>query len=156
MNRVVLMGHLGADPRSGATTNGKRVTSFNIATNEFIKTSEGEKEKRTDWHKVTTWGKTAEACEKMLQKGSFVLVEGKIRNTVNKEGAGPNYEVFATDISFISNYGRDKSPNEEEDKLEDSGLQGLELNKEDERPNLDNTEASRAEPKIEKKKQRIK
>jgi single-strand DNA-binding protein len=107
MNRVVLMGHLGQDPRAGATPSGRRVTSFNIATNEFFKSSEGEKTKRTDWHKITTWGKTAEACEKMLRKGSFVLVEGKIRNTVNKEGVGPGYEVFATDVSFISNYGND-------------------------------------------------
>ena len=107
MNRVVLMGHLGGDPRAGATPSGRRVTSFNIATNEFFKSAEGEKTKRTDWHKITTWGKTAEACEKMLRKGSFVLVEGKIRNTVNREGVGPSYEVFATDISFISNYGND-------------------------------------------------
>ena len=107
MNRVVLMGHLGQDPRSGATPSGRRVTSFNIATNEFIRSSEGEKTKRTDWHKITTWGKTAEACEKMLRKGSFVLVEGKIRNIVNREGVGPAYEVFATDVSFISNYGND-------------------------------------------------
>jgi single-strand DNA-binding protein len=134
MNRVVLMGHLGADPRSGATANGKLVTSFNIATNEFIKTSEGEKEKRTDWHKVTTWGKTAEICEKMLQKGSFVLVEGKIRNTINKEGAGPNYEVFATDVSFISNYGKDKKPEEkssEEENLLDSDNPSDNSNKEE-------------------------
>ena len=107
MNRVVLMGHLGQDPRSGATPSGRRVTSFNIATNEFIRSSEGEKTKRTDWHKITTWGKTAEACEKMLRKGSFVLVEGKIRNIINREGVGPAYEVFATDVSFISNYGND-------------------------------------------------
>jgi single-strand DNA-binding protein len=128
------MGHLGADPRSGATANGKRVTSFNIATNEFIKTSEGEKEKRTDWHKVTTWGKTAEICEKMLQKGSFVLVEGKIRNTINKEGPGPNYEVFATDVSFISNYGKDKKPEEkssEEENLLDSDNPSDNSNKEE-------------------------
>ena len=133
MNRVVLMGHLGADPRSGATANGKRVTSFNIATNEFIRTAEGEKEKRTDWHKITTWGKTAEACEKMLQKGAFVLVEGKIRNTVNKEGAGPNYEVFATDISFISNYGKNKDTKEKEDEeldiLKETNLEPDEVEK---------------------------
>ncbi|MEI6092601.1 MAG: single-stranded DNA-binding protein [bacterium] len=112
MNRVVLMGHLGGEPRAGATPSGRRVTSFNIATNEFIRSSEGEKTKRTDWHKITTWGKTAEACEKMLRKGSFVLVEGKIRNIVNREGVGPSYEVFATDVSFISNYGNDQSKQE--------------------------------------------
>lgn len=116
MNRVVLMGHLGGDPRAGATPSGKRVTSFNIATNEFIRSSEGEKTKRTDWHKITTWGKIADACEKMLRKGSFVLVEGKIRNVVNREGVGPSYEVFATDVSFISNYGSDETKTENKER----------------------------------------
>lgn len=110
MNKVVLMGHLGQDPRSGATPSGKKVTNFNIATNEFYKTAEGEKVKRTDWHKVTTWGKVAEACEKMLRKGSMVLVEGKIRNISNSKEGEDNkkskaYEIFATEVSFISNYG---------------------------------------------------
>jgi single-strand DNA-binding protein len=110
MNRVVLMGHLGADPHTGATPSGKKVTNFNIATNEFYKSPEGEKVKRTDWHKITTWGKIAEACEKMLRKGSMVLVEGKIRNISNsKEGdekkKNRSYEIFATEVSFISNYG---------------------------------------------------
>jgi len=108
MNKVVLMGHLGADPRSGATPSGKKVTNFSIATNEFYKSAEGEKIKRTDWHKITTWGKVAEACEKMLRKGSMVLVEGKIRND-KKEGDDNkkfnSYEIFATEVSFISNYG---------------------------------------------------
>lgn len=108
MNRVVLMGHLGQDPTSGATPSGKKVTNFNIATNEFYKTAEGEKIKRTDWHKVTTWGKVAEACEKMLRKGSMVLVEGKIRN-ISYDGKDDKktkaYEIFATEVSFISNYG---------------------------------------------------
>ena len=108
MNRVVLMEHLGQDPHSGATPSGKKVTNFNIATNEFYKTAEGEKIKRTDWHKVTTWGKVAEACEKMLRKGSMVLVEGKIRNTSQAgedDKKSKAYEIFATEVSFISNYG---------------------------------------------------
>ncbi len=110
MNRVVLMGHLGADPHSGATPSGKKVTNFNIATNEFYKSPEGEKVKRTDWHKITTWGKVAESCEKMLRKGSMVLVEGKIRNNSNGTEDGEtkksrSYEIFATEVSFISNYG---------------------------------------------------
>ena len=104
LNRVVLMGHLNDDPTSGTTATGKRVAVFYIATNEFIKNADGEKIKRTDWHKITTCGKTADACEKMLRKGSMVLVEGKIRNTVNKKMSEPSYEIIATDVSFISNY----------------------------------------------------
>ncbi len=73
MNKIILMGHLGNDPKSILCTNGKRVTLFNIATNEFIKGADGEKKKKTDWHKITTHGRTAEVCEKMLKKGSLVF-----------------------------------------------------------------------------------
>ena len=107
-NKVVLVGHLGADPRCVATTTGKKVANFNIATNEFIKSSSGEKVKRTDWHKVVAWGKTADACEKVLKKGSLVLVEGKIRNIMNEESKSPHYEIFATGVSFISNRATNK------------------------------------------------
>ena len=102
-NKVVLMGHLGQDPRCAATANGKKVANFNIATNEFIKSADGERVKRTDWNKIVAWGKTAEICEKLLKKGSMVLVEGKIRNIMNEDNKAPSYEVFATNVSFISN-----------------------------------------------------
>jgi len=105
LNRVVLMGHLSDNPTHGATPTGKRVAVFYIATNEFIKNAEGENGKRTDWHRITTYGKTADACQKMLRKGSFVLVEGKIRSTINKKQENASYEIVATDVSFISNYG---------------------------------------------------
>ncbi len=102
-NKVVLVGHLGADPKCMATATGKKVANFSIATNELIKSSSGERVKRTDWHKVVAWGKTADACEKILKKGSLVLVEGKIRNMMNVDSKSPHYEIFATGVSFISN-----------------------------------------------------
>ncbi|MEI6093438.1 MAG: single-stranded DNA-binding protein [bacterium] len=100
MNRCVLMGHLNDAPTSEVTATGKKVAVFYIATNEFVKNADGEKIKRTDWHRVTTCGKVADACEKMLRKGSMVLVEGKIRNMRDKKG----YEITGTEVSFISNY----------------------------------------------------
>jgi len=104
LNKVVLMGHLNNDPESGATSTGKKIAIFYIATNEFSKNEAGEKIKRTDQHKIITYGKTADVCEKLLQKGAFVLVEGKIRNMANKDSLKPSYEILATDVSFISNY----------------------------------------------------
>jgi len=109
LNRIVLMGNLNEDPLSVETAKGKKITNFNIATNEFYKSPEGEKIKRTDWHKITTWGKVAEACEKMLRKGSMVLVEGKIRTVENKDNAKLSYEIFATDVSFIRDYNAKES-----------------------------------------------
>ncbi|MBN1115494.1 MAG: single-stranded DNA-binding protein, partial [Oligoflexia bacterium] len=72
-------------------------------TNEFIKEVDGEKIIRTDWHHISTWGKTADACARMLRKGSKVLVEGKLRNSNNEHNS--NYEIFAIDVTFLSNYG---------------------------------------------------
>jgi single-strand DNA-binding protein len=105
-NKVVLVGHLGADPRCVSTSTGRKVANFSIATNDFIKSGDGEKIKRTDWHKVVVWGKTADACEKLLKKGSMVLVEGKIRNIINEESKVPSYEIYASNVSFISNWGK--------------------------------------------------
>lgn len=120
-NKVVLMGHLGADPRCAATATGRKVANFSIATNEFIKTADGEKIKRTDWHKVVTWGKTAEACEKALKKGSLVLVEGKIRNIMNDDSKIPNYEIFATGVSFISSNHKRVSVSKDEENMNPEG-----------------------------------
>ncbi len=103
MNRVVLMGHLNYGPISGLAPSGKRITVFHIATNEYIKNEDGDKIKRTDLHKITTHGKTAESCEKMLRQGSMVLVEGKIRSSVNKDSKN-SYDILATDVSFIAGY----------------------------------------------------
>ncbi len=108
MNRVVLMGHLQENPEPSETKTGKKVATFIVETNEIYKNADGEKVKRTDGHTITCWGKVAEACIKMLRKGSFVLVEGKIRNISNENGNKKNYSIFATEVSFISNYGSEK------------------------------------------------
>jgi len=115
VNKVLLMGHLGSDPVVTDTATGKTLACFTMATNDYFKHENGEKVTRTDWHKITAWGKTAETCAKMLNKGSQVLVEGKIRNTLytinNVETK--NYEIFATKVTFLSNFGKknDATPN---------------------------------------------
>jgi single-strand DNA-binding protein len=110
LNKVMLLGHLGNEPRRTVTANGKTVTYFNMATNESFKDSQGEKISRTDWHHICTWGKTAEACSKFLKKGSKVFVEGKIRNLSNKdeEKIFNGYEIFATDVTFVANFGESR------------------------------------------------
>ena len=115
-NKVVLVGHLGADPKCVVTATGKKIANFNIATNEFIKSSSGERVKRTDWHRVVAWGKTADACEKILKKGSLVLVEGKIRNIMNVDSKIPHYEIFAMGVSFISNNSTKRAAEKNDDK----------------------------------------
>ena len=78
INKVILIGRLGADPEIRYTLDGKPVSTFRIATNEvFIKN--GEKVTTTEWHRLVAFGRLAEICGEYLSKGSKVYVEGKLR-----------------------------------------------------------------------------
>lgn len=79
VNRVILVGRLGRDPETRYTGDGQAVTNFSLATDESFKNRAGEKQKRTEWHRVTLWGKQAETAQQYLHKGSMVYVEGKIQ-----------------------------------------------------------------------------
>ncbi|MFW6139892.1 MAG: single-stranded DNA-binding protein [Acidobacteriota bacterium] len=80
-NKVILVGRLGADPEVRYIPQSNRpVANYSIATNERIFNPQTkESEDRTEWHKVVSWGKTAEFCEKYLSKGRQILVEGRLR-----------------------------------------------------------------------------
>lgn len=79
INRAILGGNLGQQPELRYTQSGKPVLSLRMATNERFKNSEGEWKDRTEWHTVVVWGKRAEGLVKVLQKGSPLLVEGRIQ-----------------------------------------------------------------------------
>lgn len=79
MNRAILIGRLGRDPEVRYTGAGQAVANFSLATEESYKDRRGERQKRTEWHKVVVWGKQAENVEKFLEKGSLVAVEGKLQ-----------------------------------------------------------------------------
>jgi len=80
-NKVILVGRLGADPEVRYIPQSNRpVANYSLATNERIFNPQTkESEDRTEWHKVVSWGKTAEFCEKYLTKGKQILVEGRLR-----------------------------------------------------------------------------
>ena len=88
INKVILIGRLGKDPEMRFTPSGKAVTNFTLATNENWTDQSGEKQERTEWHRVVTWGKLAENCAKLLAKGKQVYVEGRIqtRSWDDKDG----------------------------------------------------------------------
>lgn len=102
INKVLLMGYLGADPKSVIGLSGSDVATFNLATNEFIKSENGgdEKIQKTDWHKIRVWGRLATTCAKNLKKGSRVIVQGKL-HTFKDDKNIKYYEIFATDVRFI-------------------------------------------------------
>lgn len=87
-NKVQLIGHLGADPEVKSLEGGNKLAKMRVATNETYKNAGGEKVTETQWHNVIAWGKTAEIVEKILSKGSEVVIDGKLihRNYEDKDG----------------------------------------------------------------------
>jgi single-strand DNA-binding protein len=79
VNKVILLGRLGRDPETRYTGSGQAVANFSLATAESFKDRNGERQKRTEWHRVVAWGKLAEIVQKYLKKGSQALIEGKIQ-----------------------------------------------------------------------------
>jgi len=79
VNKVILIGRLGQDPKLNYLPSGSPVTEFTMATDESFKNREGQKEERTEWHRVKVYGKSAEFCANYLSKGRLVYVEGSIR-----------------------------------------------------------------------------
>ena len=79
-NKVQLIGNLGGKPEVKEMESGKKLATFNIATNESYRNAKGEKVTETQWHRVVAWGKVAEIAEKYLDKGKEVAIEGKLVN----------------------------------------------------------------------------
>jgi single-strand DNA-binding protein len=95
VNKVILVGNLGADPELKYTPSAKAVCNLRIATTETWKDKSGAKQDKTEWHRVTVWGEQAENCSKYLQKGRSVYVEGKLQTrSYDKDGQ----KHYATDI----------------------------------------------------------
>ena len=105
VNKVILVGNLGRDPEVRYTPGGQAVANFTIATNEAWTDKSGQKQERTEWHRIVVWGKQAELCGEYLTKGRQVYVEGRLqtREWTNKEGAKQyTTEVVANQVVFLS------------------------------------------------------
>ncbi len=87
-NKVQLLGNIGTAAEIKNFDGGKKLASFSIATTEIRKNEKGEKITETQWHRLIAWGKIAEMVEKYTQKGSEIMIEGKLinRSYVNKDG----------------------------------------------------------------------
>ena len=104
VNKAILVGNLGRDPEMRHTPNGQAVVNFTLATSESWTDKSGEKQERTEWHRIVVWGRTAEMCNQYLSKGRTVYVEGRIqtREWEDKEG-NKRYttEINANNVNFI-------------------------------------------------------
>lgn len=108
VNKVILIGRLGANPEVRYTTNGGAVANFTLATNESWTDKNGQKQEKTEWHRIVIWGKLAELCGQYLAKGRQAYIEGKLqtREWNDKEG-NKRYttEVVAQSVQFLGGQG---------------------------------------------------
>ena len=88
VNKVILLGNLGADPELRYTNSGTAVANFRIATNERWSDKNGTAQERTEWHNIVAWGKLAEICGKYLKKGRSVYIEGRLQTRSWDDQAG--------------------------------------------------------------------
>ena len=113
VNKVILIGNLGADPELRYTPNGQAVCDVRLATNESWQDKSGQKQERTEWHRVVFWGKPAEIVKQYMAKGQRMYIEGRLqtRSWDDKEG-NKRYstEIVANDFMFLS--ARDGAPRE--------------------------------------------
>jgi single-strand DNA-binding protein len=79
VNKAILVGRLGRDPETRYTSGGQAVANFTLATDETFKDRSGERQKRTEWHRIVLWGKLAEIAQQYLKKGMLVYIEGRIQ-----------------------------------------------------------------------------
>ncbi len=105
VNKVILIGNLGADPELKYTPTNRPLCNLSVATSETFKDKIGDKQERTEWHKVTVWGDQAESCSKYLTKGRQVYIEGKLqtRSWDDKADGKKRYstEVVADRVVFL-------------------------------------------------------
>jgi single-strand DNA-binding protein len=111
INKVILLGNVGAEPEVRALDGGKKVARVRVATTERYTDQQGNKQEQTEWHSVTLWGGLADVVDKYLHKGSQVYIEGKIRTREYEAKGEKRYatEIMANDMKLL---GRPKDANE--------------------------------------------
>ena len=104
VNKAILVGRLGKDPETRFTSGGQAVATFNMATDSSYKDRNGERQKRTEWHRIKAWGKLAEIVQQYLKKGSLIFIEGRIetREWQDKEGVKRyTTEIVANEMRML-------------------------------------------------------
>lgn len=103
VNKIILIGHLAADPEQSTTKTGRARVTFPIATHRDI-TSEGAKKEVTDYHRIVAWGKLGEICATYLSRGQGVYVEGMILNRAYEKDGQRRYvtEIRADEVNLLT------------------------------------------------------
>ncbi len=107
VNKVILVGRLGQEPELKSTTSGQQVCTLSLATSEtWMK--DGNKEEKTEWHRVVLWGRQAENAHKYLKKGRLVYIEGKLQTRSWQDQQGQKRyttEIVANNMQFLESTG---------------------------------------------------
>ena len=110
LNKVLLLGNLGADPELRVTPGGQAVLKLRIATTESYLDRSNTRQERTEWHRITIWGKRGEALAKFLGKGDRIFVEGRIQTSSYEKNGEKRYstEIIANNIILAGGGRRDR------------------------------------------------
>jgi single-strand DNA-binding protein len=107
VNKAIVIGNLGRDPEVRALPSGQSVANLSLATKARFTDRNGERQERTEWHRVVAFGKLADNCQRLLSKGRQVYVEGRLRTRQYqaKDGSGPRYqtEIIALQLRMLGN-----------------------------------------------------
>jgi single-strand DNA-binding protein len=112
VNKVILVGHLGGDPELKFTPGGQAVANFNLATSERWSDKDGNKQERTEWHRIVVWGKLAELCGEYLAKGRKAYIEGSLQTRSYEKDGATRYvtEIKASEVVFLDSKQSDSAP----------------------------------------------
>ena len=108
LNKVILVGNLGADPETRFTPSGTQVTTANLATDDTWIDRRGEQRRRTEWHRLVLWRRLAEIASQHLHRGSKVYVEGRLQTRTWDDAHGARHfvtEVVVTDLQLVDESG---------------------------------------------------
>lgn len=125
LNKVMLTGHLGADPEMRYTPQGSAVTTFRVASGRTWKSSDGQQHDDTEWFRIVSWDKLAEICNQYLTKGTRVYVEGRLqtRKWTGQDGQERyTTEVIAQDMIILSPKGDRAAPSDYDDPAQEEEM----------------------------------
>jgi single-strand DNA-binding protein len=115
VNKVIILGRLGQDPELKYTPGGMAVCNFTLATSESWADKAGQKQERTEWHRIVVWGKLAELCNQYLTKGRQAFIEGALQTRSWDDKSGQKRyttEIVAKTVQFIGGQANASAPKE--------------------------------------------
>jgi len=127
VNKVILIGHLGADPEMRYTSAGKPRCKLSVATNRRWTDGEGQKKEETAWHRVTVFGRQAENCQAYLHKGQQAYIEGRLQRSsyLDKEGVKRySTDIIAVRVVFLGSKGMASAGLEPPHAADNTNFQG--------------------------------